>query len=735
MLTRKGALCSIGFLLALAVRVLAQEGSLEAAVQDRNLNSASSRFEQYQDHPDGFVFERLTFSLDKKVYLDLKGFDLGLDDQEAALQFGQRGSWKVAAGWNQTPRRYTYQGQTIFGTAGDGFFTISDPVRAYAETATQAQATSLFNSLYAGTPGKRAQTRRDQGTLAFAYTSLPGFTFQADLRREKRHGDFPVANGFYRRYNGPNGDLFENIGVELPAPIAFTTTDVNVSAAYDHKWFGVRLGFSDSKFRNDVNALAWENPYRVSDGSGMAMAANGFLDFYPDNDAHSWSFQWNVNLPFWETRLTGSQIWGRMEQNQRLLPFSVNTALVDTATGLHATDPALLPFPAYNGDVRTRAQSYQVTTSPIPQLTFRGRYEAYNYMNHSPYVQMPGTTTYGDSYWVTNWGGLPIENHPNAFSRKRPSVDMTWRIVKGYRFSAGWARETWDRTFRQVAETNETQRWLTFAMEPVEWFGMKVSTTWDEHRIGYPGYDGGHHEYIKFRMFDVANRDTRVWSVETDFTPSSGWDIALYTHQVKNDYIQSEYGLQYNRGYDLGATVSWTKGSWTVFGSLSRDRNCSNLKSIAKSDLNGSGGANELNSWFSYLRDTVDVASVVFVSTLVPKKAALEFNYTYQVGRGVRHDSNGTGILVDNALAHPFPDTVNHDHLLQVKLDYSFTPQWAMGLKVTYDSFGLNDYGWDAYRAYNPNLGPNTLYRQFLMNAKYGSYDGLVAALFASYKF
>ena len=736
--------------LALAAAVVlpaaAQTGSAEAGVQFRNLNAASSRFEQYRSLPETFVFTDLGFQLDRSLYLDIAGRNLGLNDQDAALAFGKYGLWKVDAGWNQIIRRYTSNAQSLFGTTGDGRFFIADPVQATAQgyilpnrsLDNVPAAAALFQSLYGATPWQGLQTVRHLGTLSATCTALRGWTFQLGLRNEDRDGEFPLINGFYDRYNTAAGDHNRNFNVELPAPIQFNTRDLRASVAYDQKWFGVSLAYDDSRFRNDVHAIYWDNPWRLaSDPSASGVisgSSRGFLDFYPDNDANAFTAQFHVNLPF-NTRIMGGTVWGKMTQNQPFLPFSVNPSLRNGATGLYATDPALLPAPSARAEVTTRSQDFEITSTPIQPLTLHARYESYDYNNHTPELVMPGTATYGDSFWATNWGGNPIESHPSAYRRDRKSFDLTWRIAKGYRVALGIEREEWERDLRRVAQTRENFRWIKLAMNPVDWFEMRAAYVWQEHR--FDGAYESHHEYQALRNFDVANRDTRRWSLDLSFYPTSGLDMDLYANDTRNDFVDTSYGLQYDKTYEYGAGVTYSQKRWTLYGALSRSRNSTFLQSLSKSDLNGSGGYNTRNTWFSALEDTVDVASIGFTVDLVPRKASLEFYYAYQQGRGTRSDSNVAGILVDNAQAFVFPDTLDRSHLVEGKFTYALNDHWGLGARLLYDSFHLDDYAWNDYGPYNANLNTARfqIHPQFLMNAKYGSYDAVVATLFARYRF
>lgn len=735
---------------ALAISAMAQTGQVGVALQSTHSNEASSKFDQYRSLPEGFVFSDLGLAFDGKLYFDLKGHNLGLQDQDAELTFGRYGLWRVEMGWNQTLRRYGSQAQSIFGTDAPGRFLIPDSVQAAAQPyiVTTAPPTgdnvaafsALFGALYGQTPWREVGTERDLGTLSARCISLPGWTFDFSLRNENRDGTFPMINGFYHRYNNAAGDHNRNFNVELPAPVDYQTTDWTASVAYDHKIFGVALAYSDSQFRNDVNTLSWDHPWRLTDAVSTAGviggSSKGFLDWNPDNDARSLSLQTHLNLPL-ATRLTGSYIRGKMTQNQAFLPFSVNSQLRDATTGLYATDMALLPARSLNGEVVTTALSFDAVSTPVHPLTLHARYESYDYSNRTHELVMPGTSTYGDSYWVTRWGGSPIESHPNSYDRDRLSFDATWRVVKGLRLAAGFEREEWSRELRTVDETRENIHWVRIAANPVDWFEAKASYTWRKHR--YEGGYHGHHEYAAFRMFDVADRNTRQWSLDLAFYPVQGLDINLYANSRNHDFVGTTYGLQYDKGYDLGAGATYSTGRYTVYGNLSRNRNSNFLQTLSKSDLNGSATYDVRNTWFSHLRDTVDVASLGCIVDVVANKATLEFHYSYQQGRGQRDDSNVATLRVDNAQAFPFPDTKDTNHVLEGKFTYVLNAKWSLGARLMYDSFDLNDYAVDRYGAFNPNLndpsGRFQIHPQFLMNAKYGDYNGTVASVFARYTF
>ena len=94
----------------------------------------------------------------------------------------------------------------------------------------------------------------------------------------------------------------------------------------------VRAGVAASFFENSVQTLVWDNPYRITD-STYAQAysagngtARGRLALWPSNNSVRFYIDGSVK-PFTSTRISAAASYGTFNQNEKLQPFTINTAI------------------------------------------------------------------------------------------------------------------------------------------------------------------------------------------------------------------------------------------------------------------------------------------------------------------------------------------------------------------------------------------------------------------------
>ena len=143
----------------------------------------------------------------------------------------------------------------------------------------------------------------------------------ASASHETRSGNRP--------YGTPLG--FSN-AIELPEPIHVATTNLDTNIEYRKGWGRVRAGVAASVFENGVQTLVWDNPYRITD-STYAQAytsgngtAHGRLALWPSNNFVRFYLDGSVK-PLASTRISAAASYGTFHQNERLQPFTINTAI------------------------------------------------------------------------------------------------------------------------------------------------------------------------------------------------------------------------------------------------------------------------------------------------------------------------------------------------------------------------------------------------------------------------
>src|SRR5512144_303622 len=202
------------------------KGRVTAGVQAVGEVERSSKFTEYRDVRRGTFVQALALDLTKgDAYFRLAAQNLQQADQRLIAEAGRYGTFRLTAGYAETPHRFRFFGATPYVEPAPGVFTLHDVVRNAAQalvpTGTNtniAAARALVSSFLTSAGPIDLGLRRKKLSLAVAYTpSLPlSFNILAD--HETRNGNRP--------YGAPLG--FSN-AIEVPEAIHYETTNLDTN--------------------------------------------------------------------------------------------------------------------------------------------------------------------------------------------------------------------------------------------------------------------------------------------------------------------------------------------------------------------------------------------------------------------------------------------------------------------------------------------------------------------------
>src|SRR5207247_3659854 len=305
---------------------------------------------------------------------------------------GKYGQYEMELGWDELPHILSNSGRSLFVSQGDGVLTIADDVqRALQENPLQLPA------LLTEAHPIPLRLRRDTGWFSFRYTPTPEWDLRIGYTVRSDHGRSPLGTTFF----------FTNI-VEVLQPLDSLTHEITTSLEYAQKNWSLRLAYAGSLFRNDISALVWDNPFRLTDA--VSGPSRGRLALFPDNEAHTISLTGALTLP-WRSRLTGTLSYGWMLQDDDFLPFTINSAL---------TAPAL-PARSLHGELNPFLMNYTLTSRPFNRLTLTARYRFYDLNNNSRSLLFP-------DFVVTDFAlaGEARRNLLYAYSTQSTGLEATY---------------------------------------------------------------------------------------------------------------------------------------------------------------------------------------------------------------------------------------------------------------------------------------------------------------------
>jgi hypothetical protein len=475
-------------------------GHVEFGVIGVQGDSGSQRFRNYQDVESGAAVPSFGYSAeqpDAARYVEITGGNVGRDDQFYGLRFGRYNDWRAHLYFDETPHVYTTAYRSLWSGLGGGQQALEHglPLGGSASAAaTRASITSALSTVEEtelGIVRRKAGLRLDK-TLSEAWKLYAGYS------EERREGARPFGAVFGGGGGGGN--------MELAEPIDYTTRDALAGLQYADAVNRLNLQISASIFRNNVDALTFENPLFVSLNGIGGLASNSFthgrFDLAPSNDHYHARGEYGRALPgFFQGNLTSTLALGSMRQDDRLLAPSPHALTGGTAQGVSLAgnwnSAAALSRQTADARIDTLLADFALALKPASALGLKGKVRYYETRNHTEYwacnpltgqwgrllndgsgvslaaantmagANPPGTpvTAYNTAACnveavramnlVPAAGNIPVRSIPFDYKQLNAGVSADYRLGKASSVNAALEREVYQRDHRERDETWE----------------------------------------------------------------------------------------------------------------------------------------------------------------------------------------------------------------------------------------------------------------------------------------
>jgi hypothetical protein len=455
----------------------------------------TAKFQETRDVPSGFFIQKLRMefnSPDSPYFLAMKGLEILQQDQRFTLEGGRFGKYRSQFMWDQIPHSFG-TGQSFLRYTAPGLYQVRPTLRASLQAVTlsdsgrtppNAALPTLVRQELRNEPMTRVRLRRDQALFRQSYQPSDNVELHAQFSWLRNGGSRPMSAGTFVRRAVPGGGLadiggsWEGIGQEFLEPIDQRTTELKVGAQFHGERWNAGVEYDLSLFRNRIESLIFENPFRVTDEEGCLPnpanpaaptcgASNRFRmvrwqnDLPPDNDSHTITFWASMDLRP-QTQLRGLFSVAYWTQNDDFLPWTLNTAIVPThwdgaSPVRNPTDVSELPARSANGKMRNINQEYALVNRS-KNFRFQAQYRSQSLDNQTPTLEFPGYAAFGDSTWrapVTDFYNLPIENLDWDFRRQNVEAGFQWDVRPQLTWKLDYDWEIWNRKFRDVNRNNE----------------------------------------------------------------------------------------------------------------------------------------------------------------------------------------------------------------------------------------------------------------------------------------
>jgi MtrB/PioB family decaheme-associated outer membrane protein len=735
------------------------------------------KFQETRDFTRGLTFRAVHLgfnSPDTPYKLDIKGSDLGERDRRINVEFSKVGISKTRFLWDEIPHYYSF-GRTFHTSTEPGVLSVDPALRALLQNASNASAAgslvgpALPALVTQNLPNQHTvelRVRYDQLLLTQTYKPNEDWEFYVRLQNIRRNGIRPRGTGtFANETNGPNGDLvWEAMGVELPEPVKYRTTNVTFGVQYSQPKWRIGLQYDVSMFRNSITSLTWENPFRTTDALAIAPSFNvgrnrfvrAQLDLPPDNDYWAITIQGSVDLPL-NTQVRGLLSWGKATQDDPFLPYTLNSAMV--SANLLAGQPPLFtmapPQPSLDAEIDTFNQVYTLASRPFKNNRFMLQYRYNDRDNKTPQITFPGQTAFGDSGVRTSidYYNLPIDNLPSSYTRKNALASWEWKVLKNLDWELEYNFERWDRTFREAPRTTENGVAARINYRP--WLGMALKLDGGYAHRFVPEYHTQplvfdpnvnpplgawvvkpgtvfnpdlREEFNLLRRFDESDRIRKTAGISLEVTRFDNISFSGSYRYLRDDYDKQFYGLQYDELSTVdveftyfpagppadeatAATGGWYENSF-LFANYSREFGQSGFLGLGHRTVGAARNVTACCAQFpianTFLRASkinFDMFQLGFTTASKGERTMLNFSY----GLGFAKDRTTTvnpfpilSVSLRTAGALDYPNVMSR----QQELNFSITQQihegFSIGAIYRYEPYTLDDYYTNNLRPYDP---------------------------------
>jgi len=715
--------------------------TLALAVYDVDVDTDSSKFNEYRDWSSGFAIPKMKLSGegDDGRFLKFRSTWIGRRDARYTLDYGVSGRWSMMIDYNKIPHRFGNNGLILFAETSPGRWQIADSIQqSLQNTLTQQFATDRTRINYAYLKGlitpylNAADTidlglQRDRTRAVVDIGKMGHLAWKLDYSHENRTGNRPYGASFG----------FGNV-VELPEPIDYSTDGATLSGELNGKKGGLTFGYRYSAFKNDVDALIFDNPFRFTDstdasaytapGTGsVGGAAIGQADLAPDNQSGSLFVNGRLRAGSWS--LNGALSFNQMEQNDRLLPYTLNSAIrgIDfNGATFAATDPGTLPTSKADGQVDVLSFYGSANGKLGDAFTLGFKVRHYDYDNNSSQIEFPGYVRFQGV-----WEAIGRVTVPFSYTVDDLGAELGWNFGKASRLGLSFNRQSWDRTFREIKSSDEDVLKLTYDTRFGD-FQLRAAYEMGDRSIGEYSTEAQEHTFIHpeginnlpaLRKYDEAARQYDGFSVQGWWNASERLDLSFGLNQRNDDYDESRFGLvsdevmQYNA--ELNFSVVEGSNLYVFYQRSERDVFQRSRQSGA------SASVNPLDDWDVTFTENNDTAGVGFKSAF-GKRWDFDVAATWNKSDGLADFFSPPGGTPN--LAVGFDDYEDIEIFsAKLALDYKITDNIAAGLDYRYEDYTLDSFIVRGLEYYMP--------ASLLLNANYGDYTASVVGVRFKIKF
>jgi MtrB/PioB family decaheme-associated outer membrane protein len=701
-------------------------GTLDLGGLFGDIDGDTARYERYRDASDG-VYSNIMLAREAASYsFNATASHIGYRDQRYTVDYNSR-KVKVSFLWDSIPLNYYYDAITPF-TRGSGTMTLpDDPQRdvqnraaigipcAYASTCNAnnkaladaaLQGPNIYNRV--AEFGFDLQSKRDTAGFVLDFAATRDLGLKAGFTSTKKDGEMPWSAAF----------AFNNTS-ELPLTMDQRTNDFSLGMEWAKSKGLIRVAWDGSWFTNDLQTLVWDNPIRLTDyysgnpavpwdPSGYSNGngpAQGRMALWPNNSQNVISATGVYRLAR-ATTLNGTVQLTKQEQDEDIIPWTINNVINQTAPSLGFPGLAKLPRPTAEASVSGLNALFNFNTRPFRNLAFQARYR---------YNDRDVETPEFDGTYNVRFDAVPEDvegyvTHQYDITRQNFDAAATFSLVGYGALRFGYGHEAYERSGRGFSDVGENVVRLSYDAMSFSFFAVRLGYDYGQRRgegfhmagVDYEQQDAG--EQPGLRYYDEADRNRSRASVNLSANPTDRVSLYFQYAYGKDEYLGDEFipdgreqfGLlnQDFTAWNAGASVNLSEQvalgvnyGQDDFSSLQKSRNANPPPDATWTDPS--------RNWTLDNDETVKNFAVYMDLLQLGDAVDVRLSYDYS-------DS-------DNALVHggpriaslaatppglfvPLPNVTNTWNRLMADLKWYFTKKVGIGVGYYWEKLDVFDY-------------------------------------------
>jgi MtrB/PioB family decaheme-associated outer membrane protein len=648
------------------------------------VSDSSLKFGDYRGLEDDGGFAALDgeshYRAEDGSFLDLMMRDLGIDNRSVNLRGGERGRYAVELAYREIPKYRGFGAETVYLGAGGNELTLPADWQSAANT-------SGMSGLAASLRPAELEIARKTVDASLQWRLGPRWSWDLEVQHQRKEGTRPFGAGVFTIHSS-----------HFPAPVDFSTDRLEMGLAFAGEAAHWRLGFKGSEFDNAFPSVTWSNPFAAIPGTELLRAS-----LEPDNTFYQFELA-GAWAPVQRLNLSGTAAFGRMEQDDPLLPPSINPAFSDVPLPRAAADTRI------DAGTLNLAGNLDARLSPRLTLTARLRHDERD--NQTPVdLFTPIITDIAPR--------APRPNRPYSFERDRASLALRYRARGAVRLQAGADFEDFERSLQSVLETEEQGYWGEIGLNPGSRIELRLRAEQSDRDAGpYTQVEGAALvEHPLMRKFHLADRERDRLLVDLDFFPLPGLTLSASYQQSKDDYTQSFVGLHGSEEQVVSLDAGWSLSERLyVHAFLSRDDIDSSLSGVESAVA---------VPWLAVTEDRF-LAAGLGLQARVSRRVSLELDL-------VNSQSEGDIRVETGARGSPFPTLETDLWNARLGVDFRVTEQWGVKLQFEHEEYDSSDWALEGLAP--GGLGPDGIAAILSFGAESPDYGVSVLRLQASYRF